>query len=330
MSGIALTVLVLITILRVRVNAQQVKLFPGMPVQPESFLSSVSKQTGYVFFYDVSLLDHIPPISVQLKNVSLDSAMRAVFKNQFFTYAIQGKTVFITPVKVALPPSSAGKISRLEKIRGRVVDESGIPVLGASIVSGDSKISSFTHENGDFQIMMEKGDSLAISCIGYSKMVTKPDSSFVAIVLQNSSSPLEQVVIGGNLFAVKRKSDISSFTVTDDNKIWGHHQIPRYLQEIYRGLVPALTNGYSVGDQTQNNPTLTIRGAASENSISDDQRYVLMVWNWRAAQEFLSTLNKENIDRIEVLRGSESSTLYGTGSNGGIVQIYTKRVTEFE
>lgn len=81
MKRTALTVLVSLTLLSIQVNAQHVN-FSGNPVQLESFFSSVSKQTGYVFFYNTTLLGNIPPLNIQLKNVSLDSAMRLVLKNQ--------------------------------------------------------------------------------------------------------------------------------------------------------------------------------------------------------------------------------------------------------
>ena len=100
MKRTALIVLVILTLLSIKLNAQQVS-FSGDAVHPESFFSSVSKQTGYVFFYNSAMLSNIPPLSVQLKNVSLDSAIRFHFKNLPFTYDKQGKTVFISSVKVS-------------------------------------------------------------------------------------------------------------------------------------------------------------------------------------------------------------------------------------
>ena len=200
----ALTVLVILTLFSINLNAQQVS-FSGDAVHPESFFTSVSKQTGYVFFYNASQLRNIPPLSIQLKNVSLDSAMHFVLKNQPFTYSIQGKTIFLSPVKFAITEFSTEKTSGLQKIRGRVVDRSGLPVPGASIVSTNPKTSTLTRENGDFQVMLRKGDSLIISSIGYSKTIIKPDSNFIIVAMSYSASPLDQVVVGGNLFATKKE-----------------------------------------------------------------------------------------------------------------------------
>ncbi len=320
MRRTAVTLLVGFILSSVQSHAQQIS-YSGKSVQLESFFSSVSKQSGYHFFYNASSLTHIPPISIRLKSVSLDSAMHFALKNQPFTYSIQGKTIFLSPAIFATNESSSEKTSGLQKIRGRVIDQSGLPVPGASIVSTNPKTSTLTGENGDFQIMLHKGDSLVISSIGYSKVNINPDSNFIIVVMQYSASPLDQVIVGGNLFATKRKSDISSVTIIDSKTL---ETLPvTNIAEIYRGLVPG-TNSYSTGDQSQGAPTLTIRGAASENSISEINVVIDGV-EFAGGSGYLSTLNKDNIDRIEILRGPESSTLYGTGSNGGIVQIYTKK-----
>ncbi len=325
MKRTALTVLVIVTLSGMQVDAQQVS-FSGNQAQPESFFSSVSKQTGYVFFYNSAMISHIPPLSIKLKNVSLDSAIRAILKNLPFTYDIQGKTVFISPVKVSSAAISATNGAGFQRIKGRVIDQSGLPVPGATIVSASSNTSTLTHENGDFQINAQKGGSLMITCIGYNKIIIKPDSNFAVVIMEYSASPLEQVVVGGNLFATKRKSDISSLTVIDSKTL---QTLPvTDIAEIYRGLVPG-TNSFSYSDQPQEVPSLTIRGATSENSLGEIGVYVDGV-EWAGGSGYLSALNKENIDHIEILRGPESSTLYGTGSNGGIVQIFTKKAVPGE
>ena len=119
MKRTALTALVGLTILGMHASAQQVS-FSGNSVQLESFFSSVSKQTGYVFFYNSALLGDIPALSIDLKNVSVDSAMHAVLKTRPFIYAIQGKTIFITAAKSVNNMPSMPNVHALQKIRGRV------------------------------------------------------------------------------------------------------------------------------------------------------------------------------------------------------------------
>lgn len=147
----AVLLLVGFTLCSLKLSAQQVS-YTGKTVQLASFFTSVSKQTGYLFFYNNTLLRDIPPVSVRLKNVSLDSALHVVFKNQCLTYYIQGRTVFITSAKIESAGITHVKVSVLQKMKGQVTDPSGIPIMGATVYGINSNTSTITNENGNFQI----------------------------------------------------------------------------------------------------------------------------------------------------------------------------------
>src|ERR1700733_11366607 len=169
----AVLLLVSFTVCSLKLNAQQVS-FTGKTVKLASFFTSLSKQTGYFFFYNNALPGKIPPVSVRLKNVSLDSALHAVFKNQPLAYNIQGRTVFITSVEIESAGISNVKVSVLQKMKGHVTDPSGIPIMGATVFGTNPKTSTITNEYGDFQINAFQKESLLISCIGYGKKIIFP------------------------------------------------------------------------------------------------------------------------------------------------------------
>ncbi len=312
-------VLIALTFMSIDGNAQFVS-FSGTHISLEDFFSAVTKQTGFVFFYSTSILKNASPVSIHVENISLDSAMQVALKNQPFAFAIRGKTIFITAVQTD-QPFAVSKNPDLLWVTGLVTDSSGDPIASATVFSEETKTSVITRENGKFQIRVRPGDLLTVSSMGYKKIRVTANSPYVKIFMQVESNPLEQVVVGGNFFAMKKKSEISSITVIDSSTL---QTLPvTDISEIYRGLVPG-TNSYSAGDITQWFPTLTIRGAGSEISISQISVYVDGI-EWAGGSGYLAVLNKENIERIEILRGPVSSTLYGTGSNGGIVQIFTKK-----
>jgi outer membrane receptor for ferrienterochelin and colicin len=294
--------------------------FSGNDVTLASFMSSVSRQTGYVFFYNASLVDSNRRVSANFYHTPLDSAMRLVLKNQPFSFSVKGRTIFIVPLNTGASEKS-DHAPKLLTIRGRITDLSGMALGNASVTAMGSSQSIVASENGNFELELFRGDSLLISSVGYGSKVIYADGRYLNIQLQLVTSHMEQVIIGGNLFATKRKSDISSITIIDSKTL---ETLPvTNIAEIYRGLVPG-TNSFSPGDQPEEFPSLTIRGAGSEGGLAQINVYVDGV-QWAGGSGYLSALNKENIDRIEILRGPESSTLYGTGSNGGVVLIYTKK-----
>jgi len=316
-----LAVLIAPVFVSICVHAQQIS-FSGNQIPLETFFSAVTKQTSLVFFYNVSLFKNASPVSIHIENCSVDSALRIALKNQPYIFAIRGKTIFITADE-SVPSSSvtAGKNADLFVVKGLVTDQFNNPLAGASVLTTPGHMSTITKDNGEFQINTRKGDSVVISFVGYKLNVVSTDNHYIRIIMQSESNPLEQVVVGGNFFATKKKSDISSITVIDSLTL---QNLPfQDVSEIYRGLVPG-TNSYTFSDEIQNAPTLTIRGAGGETAISQIDVYVDGI-GWAGGSGYLTTINKENIERVEILRGPVSSTLYGTGSNGGVVQIFTKK-----
>lgn len=196
-------------------------------------------------------------------------------------------------------------------MHGHVRDGLNNAIPGVSVsMKGGSK-TTMTADDGNFSIPVKKGDSiLLISCVGYENKEVKISPGYLQIEMRTQVNPLEQVVVGGNMAAIKRKAETTSLTVIDSKTL---DALPvNNISQIYRGYVPG-TNSFSPGDNLEETSTLSIRGTSSQIAV-----YVDGI-EYAGGSGHLFTLNKQNIDRVEVLRGPSSSTLYGTGSNGGIL-----------
>ena len=121
--------------------------------------------------------------------------------------------------------------------------------------------------------------------------------------------------------ALKRKADATSVTVIDSKTL---EKIPsNTIDQIFRGWVPG-TNNFDQGSSPEGLLSLSIRGAGGTSSVARVAVYVDGI-EYAGGSGFLCQLDKTDIDRIEIVRGPGASTMYGTGSNGGIVQIFTKK-----
>src|SRR5690606_25075054 len=67
----------------------------GKNVPLENFFSSIKEQTGYVFFYDVTLLRKARPVTVDIVNTELSEALKLLFRNQPLDYDVRDKTIVI-------------------------------------------------------------------------------------------------------------------------------------------------------------------------------------------------------------------------------------------
>src|SRR5687768_13444357 len=146
---------ILLTVALLQVSARSVSqtvTFSGRDVTLKKVFSAIEKQTGYVFFYDASLLKESSSVTLSFKNISLEDALNVTFAKQPLTWQMVNKTITIvrkpvTPVTNELntlfspPPVD---------ITGRVVNENGDPVVGATVtVKGTNKATS-TNELGEF------------------------------------------------------------------------------------------------------------------------------------------------------------------------------------
>ncbi|RZK52849.1 MAG: SusC/RagA family TonB-linked outer membrane protein, partial [Pedobacter sp.] len=96
----------------------------NMPL--EQVLKEIKRQTGYFFLYDTDLVQQsAKPVTINVKNAALNDVLVSVLKSQPFSYEIKENTILIMPKKA----TSAIAID----VTGKVVDENGLPMPGASV-----------------------------------------------------------------------------------------------------------------------------------------------------------------------------------------------------
>src|SRR5215204_631047 len=93
--------------------------FSGKKVQLKKIFSVIKSQTGYVFFYDAALLREAKPVTIDLKNVTIEEALHQTLKDQPLGWVVENKT--ITTIKKPTPATNApqeSSVIRPTKITG--------------------------------------------------------------------------------------------------------------------------------------------------------------------------------------------------------------------
>ena len=133
-------------------------------------IQSISEQTGYEFSYDESILSkEISKVSVRVKNEHIESVLKKVFKNTDISYRIVDNRIILQDNAKTENVAFASVQQVKRTIRGTVVDNTGLPVIGANvIVKGSAGVGTVTNVDGDFTLEgIEDGATLMISYIGY-------------------------------------------------------------------------------------------------------------------------------------------------------------------
>jgi outer membrane cobalamin receptor len=291
----------------------------------EKVFKKIQRQTGMGFLYSKDLLQNAGKVSMDVKNAPVVVALSLCFNHQPLDFSIKANTIIISAKyaeETAQTDTPASKALANITVHGIVTDEDGKPLEGVSVLVKGSTKGTTTNSSGAYEMEVDKSSVLIFSRVGYVTIEKKAKDEIINLQLKLFIKPLDEMIVGGNMAATKRIADVTSVTVIDSKTL---ERLPvNTIDQIFRGLVPGTNNFQPSSAAGTGYPTLTIRGASSPSSISAIAVYIDGV-EYANGSWYLENLDKNNIDRIEVVRGPGAATLYGTGSNGGIVQIFTKK-----
>ena len=221
---------------------------------------------------------------------------------------------------------SANAFAQQVVVKGNVVDETGEPVIGASVkVLGGGNIGAVTDIDGNFQINADKKSTIEVTYIGYEPVKVQAGSN-LSIKLKNTSSTLNEVVVIG--YGAVKKSDLtgSVTALKPDTKNKG---LVVNAQDMIAGKVAGVnvtSNSGEPGVGTQ----IRIRGGSSLNA-SNDPLIVIdgvpmdnnKVGN--TGSNLLSTINPQDIESFNILKDASATAIYGSRGSNGVIIITTKK-----
>jgi len=228
-------------------------------------------------------------------------------------------------------------LSQTTEISGKISDDKGNPVGGASIQEKNSKRGTTSDANGLFKISTKPGTTLIISSVGYDKQqVAASTGGSMAIVLTTSNTALSEVVV--TALGIKREKKALGYAVTTvankDIELRSEGDIGRVLNGKVAGLSVLNTSGISgSGTNISIRGISTITGGAStplfivdnvpfdaSNNGGDNFQYG---GGTSSSSRFLD-LDPNNIESVSVLKGLSAATLYGEAGRNGVILITTK------
>ena len=200
-------------------------------------------------------------------------------------------------------------------ISGVVVDTSGEPVIGASILQKGTVNGTITDFDGQFSLSCPETAILVVSYIGY-KSQELPAADGMKVVLAEDSSELEELVVVG--YGYQKKSSmtasVASVSAKELNK-----QVTSNVASALMGRTPGV-EVLQDGGQAGGEVSIVIRGAASFGSTEP-----LYIIDGAVSANGLNSLNGNDIQSIEVLKDGSAAAIYGSRAANGVVLITTKQ-----
>ena len=208
------------------------------------------------------------------------------------------------------------------EISGTVLDETGQPAIGATVVVKGTNSMTITGLDGQFRLSVPKdAGQLEISYVGYEtvKLVLNTGKSVYNVKLKVADLALDEVVVIG--YGTAKKGNVTGSIATLKGEKVADRQNENVLSSLQGQLagVEITTNSGAPGGELE----VHIRGAASINA-SDQPLYVVD----GIPVDDLNDLNADDIESIDVLKDASSSAIYGSRGANGVVMITSKRGAE--
>ncbi|EKU88894.1 TonB-dependent receptor [Bacteroides oleiciplenus] len=296
-------------------NAQVVsKDFEAQPLK--SVLKEIEQQTGLSIIYEINEVDGEKKITKSFLNAPIEKVLSEILDKNL-AFSIQNKMIVISKKDV-----TGTSKKNLKKITGKIIDEKGEPVIGATVLEEGTSNGAITNVDGEFSLNdVIENSILTISYVGYKTIQLKAsDKKLSNIVLQEDSELIDEVVVVG--YGTVKKRDLTGSVASLSSDVIS--SVPatsavEALQGRASGVVVSTSN-WAPGET----PSILIRGKRSINASNDP----LFVVDGIPVTGGMGEISPSDIESMEVLKDASATAIYGSRGANGVIIITTKQGKE--
>jgi TonB-linked SusC/RagA family outer membrane protein len=286
-------------------------------VSLEKIFKEITRQTGYTFVYTRSLLKKSKNVSIKVQNAPIERSLDLCFKEQPLTYTILNKMVVIKEKEIVVPkeiiytPPPTVLI-----ITGKVTDDKGRPLEGATILVKGTQTGTNSDANGNFSIDAEPNSTLVISFVGFESTEVKIGSQTnISVQLKPTVATSDEVVVVG--YGTKQRGEITGSISTLSNESLVKNRTTDLVKSM-QGSVPGLIIKDVGGAPGREDASILIRGT---HTLGDNTPLFVVDG---VPQSSITQLSPYDIADISVLKDA-SAAIYGARAANGVIIVTTKR-----
>ncbi len=282
----------------------------------------IEAQTSYSLFYKKDVLDDQRQVTISVTNEEVANVLKALLANDKVSYKVVDNSIVIVPDYLT---ANSIVVQQGKTVTGKVTDQNGEPIPGASIVVKGTTTGTISDMDGNFTLSGVPEDAiLAFSFVGMrTQEIPVGDRTRFDVVMEEETIGLDEVVAIG--YGTVKKSDLTgSVTQVSSEKLLSRPSFNASdaLQGRVAGVKIIQRSGAPGGA-----PMIRIRGT---NSISTNNEPLYVVDGIVGVENAMFTLNPNEIETVDVLKDASATAIYGARGANGVIIITTKRGIEGE
>lgn len=204
-------------------------------------------------------------------------------------------------------------------ITGKVVDDKGAPVPGASVIEKGTRNGVSAGNDGAFSIKVKNGATLVVSALGFENKNIIASSSNLMVQLSTDVKSLSEVVVTGVGAATSKKKlgvAVESVNLSNEVKV-PTGDVGQQLVGQVAGAQISSTNG-SPGAKLN----ILLRGI---NTIQGGTFPMILMDGLEVRATDLNAIDVNIIEKVEIVQGAAAASLYGAQGANGVIQLFTKK-----
>ncbi|MDN3594860.1 SusC/RagA family TonB-linked outer membrane protein [Zunongwangia endophytica] len=301
-------------------------------------LNIIQEKSDYIFLYEDSILEETDVITLYKQNAEIDDILESILDKRNIKFGINDLQIVLYKEK-NIQPEKFDLIQNFN-ISGSVVDKTGTPLTGATIMEKGTNNGTQSDFDGNYSLELNSSTStLIISYMGFeTQEILVNKNNEIDVVLLEDSAALEEVVIVG--YGTSRVKDLTGAVtrVTEESFNKGVITSPDQLVQGKVAGVNVVNNSGAPGGEV----TFRIRGASSVRSGNQPLFVVdgvpLSGRNTKpnstaangglgntAGSNPLNFINPNDIETIDILKDASATAIYGSRGANGVVLITTKK-----
>jgi TonB-linked SusC/RagA family outer membrane protein len=205
-------------------------------------------------------------------------------------------------------------------VKGKVKDSDGKPIEGVTVRVKNSAAETKTNELGNYEFKsLDVGTVLLFSSVGFEtrEIVFNGNDQQLNVVLNNSSSSLEEVVVVG--YGTQKKVNLTGAVAT----VSGKDMVKRPVVNpaaMLQGAIPGVQVNQGSGEPGNEGVSIRIRGKGTFSGAGSDPLVLI-----DGVQGKFSDVNPNDIENVSVLKDAASAAIYGSRAANGVILITTKQ-----
>lgn len=203
-------------------------------------------------------------------------------------------------------------------VKGTVVDATGLPLPGVSVVIKGTTNGTITDIDGNYSLSVDGKEAVIVySFIGFvNQEVLVGDRNTLNITLEEEVTGLDEVVVVG--YGAQKKANLTGSVSTVDFSKQAESRPVTNVSTALSGLTSGVTVRQGVGKPGEDGASIRIRGLGT---LNDNSPLVIV----DGMEGVLDAVNPDDIESISILKDAASSAIYGSRAANGVILVTTKK-----